>query len=129
MASKYAGDVQSLDRFEREAKAIAALNHPGIVTIHSVEEYQGFRFIVMELVWGTSLSSEVIPGGMTLSKFLDLAIPITDAIAVAHRAGVTHRDLQPDNIMVGIDGSVKVPDFGLAKFATGEPQEVDATID
>ena len=129
MASKYADDVQSLDRFAREAKASAALNHPGIVTIHSVEEYQGFRFIVMELAWGTSLSSEVIPGGMTLSKLLDLAIPITDAIAVAHRAGVTHSDLQPDNIMVGIDGSAKVPDFGLAKFATGEPQEVDATID
>ncbi|MEE3373445.1 MAG: serine/threonine-protein kinase [Planctomycetota bacterium] len=129
LPSKYAGDGQSLDRFQREAKAIAALNHPSIVTIHSVEEYQGFRFIVMELVSGTSLSSEVIPGGITLAKLLDLAIPIADAIAVAHRAGVTHRDLKPENIMVGTDGRVKVLDFGLAKFATAEPQEVESTID
>ena len=129
LASEYAGDAQSLSRFEREAKAIAALNHPGIVTIHSVEEYQGFRFIVMELVSGTSLSSEVTPGGITLSKLLDLAIPIADAIAVAHRAGVTHRDLKPDNIMVGTDGRVKVLDFGLAKLATAEAQEVESTIE
>ena len=129
LASEYAEDVQSLSRFEREAKAIAALNHPGIVTIHSVEEYQGFRFIVMELVSGTSLSSQVTPGGITLSKLLDLAIPIADAIAVAHRAGVTHRDLKPDNIMVGTDGRVKVLDFGLAKLATAEAQEVESTIE
>ena len=129
LASEYAEDIQSLSRFEREAKAIAALNHPGIVTIHSVEEYQGFRFIVMELVSGTSLSSEVIPGGITLLKLLDLAIPIADALAVAHRAGVTHRDLKPDNIMVGTDGGVKVLDFGLAKFATAESQEAGSTIE
>ncbi len=103
-------------RFEREAKAIAALNHPNIVTIHSVEQAEGVHFITMELVQGKRLSELLPKGGMALSKFLELAIPITDALSAAHEQGITHRDLKPDNIMVTEAGRPKILDFGVAKL-------------
>ena len=116
LASQFLEDPQRLSRFEREAKAVATLNHPGIVTIHSVEEDQGQRFIVMEMVEGKSLSEEVKPGGLPLSRLLDISIPVVDALCVAHKAGITHRDLKPENIMLTTLGGVKVLDFGLAKI-------------
>jgi len=115
-------------RFEREATAVAALNHPGIVTVHSVEEAEGIHFITMELVEG-KLLAEVIPGsGLPLGRFFDLAIPLADAVAAAHRAGVVHRDLKPENILVGSDGRLKILDFGLAKLqdAPEKPAEASA---
>jgi Tol biopolymer transport system component len=103
-------------RFEREAKAVAALNHPNIVTIHSVEEAEGVHFITMELVRGKRLS-EILPrGGLALPRFLELAIPITEGVSAAHEQGITHRDLKPDNIMVTDTGQPKILDFGLAKL-------------
>ena len=131
LASQFLEDPQRLSRFEREAKAVATLNHPGIVTIHSVEEDQGQRFIVMEMVEGKSLSEEVKPGGLPLSRLLDISIPVVDALCVAHKAGITHRDLKPENIMLTTLGGVKVLDFGLAKM-TGQNSsaaEVDATVE
>ncbi len=125
-------DDQRLARFDREAKAIASLNHPGIVSIYSIEEDQGVKFLVMELVEGKPLSTEVIPGGAILSRILDLMTPIADALTEAHRTGVTHRDLKPENIMVCSDGRIKVLDFGLAKLAEnssdGHLGETDETI-
>ena len=106
-------------RFKREARAIAALNHPNIVTVHSVEEADGVHFMTMELVRGKRLSELQPKHGFALSKFLDVAIPLADAVAAAHQEGITHRDLKPDNVMVGDDGRVKVLDFGLAKPKTG----------
>jgi serine/threonine protein kinase len=103
-------------RFEREAKAIAALNHPNIVTVFSVEEAEGVHFITMELVGGKTLTELIPHRGFALNKFLDLAIPLADAVAAAHDQGITHRDLKPDNIMVSDEGRVKILDFGLAKL-------------
>ncbi len=109
-----------LARFEREAKAVAALNHPNIVTLHSIEETDGIRFLTMELVEGQSLDRLIIPGGLPLSRVLDLAIPLADALVAAHEKGVVHRDLKPANVMVTREGRVKVLDFGLAKLSSVE---------
>src|SRR3989304_2348091 len=103
-------------RFQREAKAVAALNHPHIVTVHSVEEAEGVHFITMELVRGKTLS-EVIPRkGLSLAKFFEIAIPLADAVAAAHEKGILHRDLKPDNLMLSDEGRLKILDFGLAKL-------------
>src|SRR6188474_2683268 len=111
-----ASDPERRARFEREAKAVAALNHPNIVTIHSVEEADGVPFLTMELVEGRLLSSLITPGGMPLDALLRTGIGISDAIAAAHQKGITHRDLKPANVMITNDGRVKVLDFGLAKL-------------
>ena len=115
LPEELARDSERLGRFKREAKAVAALNHPNIVTVHSVEETEGVHFITMELVRGRSLT-ELIPGkGLPPDKFFELAVALADAISTAHQQGITHRDLKPDNVMVGDDGRLKVLDFGLAK--------------
>jgi formylglycine-generating enzyme required for sulfatase activity/dienelactone hydrolase len=111
-----ASDPERLERFEREAKAVAALNHPNIVTIFSVEQAGDLQFIAMELVQGRTLTREISEGGMSPDRLLELAVPIADALAAAHRQGITHRDLKPDNIMIGEEGRLKILDFGLAKL-------------
>jgi TolB-like protein/Flp pilus assembly protein TadD len=112
-----------LERFDREARAIAALNHPHIVTIFSTEESDGIRFLTMELVEGCTLSDLVISNGMAVPRFLDIAIPLADALAAAHQKQITHRDLKPGNVMVSNDGRVKVLDFGLARVGGAEVVE------
>ena len=108
-------DPAARARFEREAQAVAALNHPGIVTIHSVEEHGGRLLLTMELVDGKPLS-EIIPrGGMPLDRLLRIGIEVADALAAAQQRGITHRDVKPANIMVTASGRAKVLDFGLAK--------------
>ena len=110
-------------RFEREAKTVAALNHPNIVTIHAVEQADDRAFIAMERVAGQSLSETIPDEGLTLKRFFQLAVPLVDAISAAHRQGITHRDLKPDNVMVTGDDLVKVLDFGLAKQVEGPFQQ------
>ena len=108
------------DRFEREARALAALNHPHIVTVHSVETVEGVPLLTMELVEGRALSEVIPKGGLPVAATLNIAIAVADAIAAAHQKGITHRDLKPGNVMVGErehDGRIKVLDFGLAKLA------------
>ena len=124
-----ARDPERHARFVREARSIAALKHPNIVTVYSVEESDGVTFLTMELVEGRSLS-EIIPvDGMRLDRFFDHAIPLADAIGFAHDRGITHRDLKPGNIMVDRDGRLKVLDFGLAKvFAMGSGLETAETV-
>jgi serine/threonine protein kinase len=112
-----AGDPERRQRFEREAKAVAALNHPNIITIHSVESAGDVLFLTMELVDGKRLDDLVPPHGLPIDHILKLAIPLTDAVSAAHQRGITHRDLKPTNIMVTADGRLKVLDFGLAKLA------------
>ncbi len=115
-----AADPDRRARFEREARAVASLNHPNIVTLYSVEEADpsagSVHFITMELVEGQTLSKMLPRNGFTLSQLLEIAVPLADAVSRAHRAGITHRDLKPDNIMVDTEGRLRVLDFGLAKL-------------
>ncbi len=116
-----------LRRFQREARAVAALNHPNIVTIYSVEEADGLHFLTMEYVEGKTLSKLIPKNGLELERFFELSIPLADALSAAHERGVIHRDLKPGNVMVGRDGRVRVLDFGLAKlrpFNTGHQSPV-----
>jgi serine/threonine-protein kinase len=106
----------SLVRFEREAKVVAALSHPNIVTLFAVEEEQNIRFLTMELVDGKTLDQLIPLGGLDAAALLRIAVPLADAVAAAHQRGITHRDLKPGNVMVTRDGRVKVLDFGLAKL-------------
>jgi len=118
-------------RFKREASVIATLKHPNIVTIYSVEEAvekgNGIHFITMELVEGQTLAETIPATGLTLEKFLDVAIPLADALANAHGQGIVHRDLKPANIMFDAEGRVKILDFGLAKLAE-EVSDDGATV-
>ena len=117
---RVAGSQERLQRFRREAEAVAALNHPNIVMIHSVEEVDGLHFITMELIEGKPLHHVIPRGGLPLRRYFELAVPLVEALAAAHEKGVVHRDLKPDNIMVGDRGVVKVLDFGLAKLVSPE---------
>jgi Tol biopolymer transport system component len=112
------GDV---DRFAREARAIAALNHPGIVTVHSFEDVAGLRFLTMELVEGQPLSDRIARRGLPIGELLDIGTQIADAVSAAHEKGVIHRDLKPGNVLVTKHGRVKVLDFGLAKLRQSGP--------
>jgi tetratricopeptide (TPR) repeat protein/TolB-like protein len=124
LSPEVAADPERLERFRREARAVAALNHPNIITIHSVEEENGVPFFTMEYVEGETLSRLIPKEGLDPERFLELAIPIVDAVSAAHESGVTHRDLKPGNVMVTNRGQLKVLDFGLAKVAREEPKEV-----
>ena len=115
-----ATDPVHRERFHREARAVAAISHPNIITIHSVEEADGVPFLTMELVEGSSLDGAIPPGGFPLSRLIEIALPLADALAAAHECGIVHRDLKPANVML-TRASVKVLDFGLAKMTGAEP--------
>ncbi len=115
LAGELASDQGRRERFEREARAAAALNHPNIVTIHSVEEVEGVSFLTLELIDGQTLADIIPANGLPLDRVLDLTIPLADAVGAAHHRGITHRDLKPANVMVTSDGRPKILDFGLAK--------------
>jgi eukaryotic-like serine/threonine-protein kinase len=111
----FARDADRLARFRREAQAVAALNHPHIVTIFSIEEQDDVPFMTMELIEGSTLDQGIPAGGLSLARFFDIAIALADALSAAHRKHIVHRDLKPANVMMTDDGNVKVLDFGLAR--------------
>jgi len=110
-----ASDGELKERFKREAQAAAALNHPNIITIHEVAEHQARPFIAMEYVEGESLKHLVVRKELSIGEALDIALQISDGLAAAHQAGIVHRDIKPQNILMGKDGRVRICDFGLAK--------------
>ena len=111
----FTADPDRLARFEREAKVLASLNHPNIGSIYGLEEAEGIRALVLELVEGPTLADRIAQGPIPLDEALPIAKQIAEALEAAHEQGVIHRDLKPANIKVKDDGTVKVPDFGLAK--------------
>ena len=125
----FANDPQRVARFEREAQLLAALNHPHIASIYGFEESAGLRFLILELVDGQTLADR-LPGaaaaGLGLDESLRIARQVVDALEAAHEKGIVHRDLKPGNIALTSDGQVKVLDFGLARFDSGDaPSAVD----
>ncbi len=123
-----AGDANRRARFEQEARALAALNHPNIVAVYDAGQDNGQAYMVSELVEGESLRAILQRGRMPPRKAVDAAIQIADALAAAHSAGIVHRDLKPENVMVARDGRVKVLDFGLAKQTLPAPGENTPTV-
>ena len=118
-----ASDRDRLRRFEQEARAASALNHPNIITIHDISEEGSTHYIVMEYVEGKTLTDMLGARALSIKKLLQIAPKIADGLAKAHSAGIVHRDLKPDNLMVTEDGFVKILDFGLAKLV---PQLADS---
>jgi non-specific serine/threonine protein kinase len=116
LSAALAKDAPMLERFEREARAASALSHPGICTVHAIEQHAGQSFIVMELVEGESLATRIAGRPMAIGELLELGIQMADALEAAHAKGIVHRDLKPMNLMVTQRGQVKILDFGLAKF-------------
>ena len=110
------GDTERCNRFILEAQTASALNHPGIITIHDILEYEGLPCIVMEYLEGVSLDRVIPSGGMRTEEVIGFGSQIADVLAVAHRAGIVHRDLKPANVMLLSNGRVKLLDFGLAKM-------------
>ncbi len=135
LPAEMARDPERLARFQREARAVAALNHPHIVTIYSVEEAEpstgsvqgGIHFLTMELVEGQSLAQLIPEGGFPVDRILSTGAALADALAAAHEKGIVHRDLKPANVMLTSDGRPKVLDFGLAKEMRGTGA-ADATL-
>ncbi|MGE0864365.1 MAG: protein kinase [Vicinamibacterales bacterium] len=120
-------DPETRARFEREARVLATLNHPNIVTVHAVEDCDGRQVIAMELVAGRSLDDLIPAHGLPLARVLGLGVQIAAAVTAAHRREIVHRDLKPANVMVGPQDHVKVLDFGLAKFHEAQSGSADTT--
>src|SRR5262245_53461674 len=110
-----AHDIERLARFEREARTLASLNHPNIAQIHGLEESDGTKALVLELVEGPTLADRIAQGPIPLDETLPIARQIAEALEAAHEQGIIHRDLKPANVKLRPDGTVKVLDFGLAK--------------
>src|SRR6202161_1134353 len=116
----FAHDPERLSRFQREAKMLAALNHPNIATIHGLEQSGGTSYLVMELVSGETLAERVKAGTLGIEVALKIAVQIAEALEAAHEKSIIHRDLKPANVKVTPEGKVKVLDFGLAKAFAGD---------
>src|SRR5450432_4886290 len=115
-------DPDRLRRFEQEARAAAALNHPNILAVHQMATHEGVSYMVSELLDGETLRERLKRGPIPLRKAIDYAVQIARGLAAAHDKGIVHRDLKPENLFVTKDGRVKILDFGLAKLIEPKPQ-------
>ncbi len=121
LPSDFAGDADRLRRFEQEAKTLAALNHPNVLTIHDAGVHDGSPYLVSELLEGRTLREALAPGGLSTRLVSDYAVQIAQGLSAAHGKGIVHRDLKPENLFVTTDGRVKILDFGLAKLKNPSP--------
>src|SRR5262245_32862168 len=124
----FASDPDRLARFSREAQVLASLNHPNIAHVYGLEQSDGVRALVMELVEGPTLADRIAQGPIPTDEALPIAKQIAEALAAAHEPGTIPRDLKPANIKVRPDGTVKVLDFGLAKALAGDPLTSPVTL-
>ncbi len=125
LPEQFTQDPQRLARFEREAKLLASLNHPNIAAIYGLEEAEGVRFLVLELVEGETLAEKVAKGPVPVEEALEVCRQIAEGVEAAHEKGVIHRDLKPANVKVTPEGKVKILDFGLAKAFEDETPVTD----
>jgi serine/threonine protein kinase/cytochrome c-type biogenesis protein CcmH/NrfG len=125
LPTRFTGDTERLKRFQQEAHAVVALNHPNILTVYEIGEDHSTHYIASELIEGETLRERLAHGPVQLSEAVDVAIQVASALAAAHQTGIVHRDIKPENIMLRPDGYVKVLDFGIAKLAE---QEVPTTM-
>src|SRR5512147_377422 len=123
----FTGDPERMARFEREAKLLASLNHPNIAAIYGLEQAEGKRFIVMELVEGETLAQRLSKGALPIDEALGICKQIAAGLEAAHEKGVIHRDLKPANVMITEGDKVKILDFGLAKALSDETQSIDSS--
>ena len=130
LPESFAREAERLHRFEQEARAVAALNHPNILAIHDIGQHEGLPFLVSELLDGESLRATLDRGALPPRKAIEYGVQITHGLAAAHEKGIIHRDLKPENVFVTKDGRIKILDFGLAKLAQkagSEPGEITLT--
>ena len=128
LPESFAQDKERLARFEREAKTLASLDHPNIGAIYGIEEAEGKRCLILQLVEGEDLSQRIKRGALPVEEALDVCKQIAEALEAAHEKGIIHRDLKPGSIKLMADGRVKVLDFGLAKAAIARLASPSATI-
>ncbi|HEY6046466.1 MAG TPA: serine/threonine-protein kinase, partial [Pyrinomonadaceae bacterium] len=129
LPEEFAADADRMRRFVQEAKAASALNHPNIITIHEIGEADGVPYIATEFVDGVTLHDQMANPSFTLSRKLAVATQIAEALQVAHRAGIVHRDIKPGNVMLRGDGYVKLLDFGIAKLTEQNSAPTDSEAD
>lgn len=126
LPGEFANNTDRMNRFVREAKSASALNHPNIITIHEIGNFDGTHFITSEYVQGDTLHNRLLQGSLDLKTSLDIAIQVASALNAAHKAGIIHRDIKPENVMIRPDGLVKILDFGIAKLSPKKTEPTDA---
>src|SRR5512139_1592598 len=128
LAPYLSSHADALTRFEREAKAVAALSHPAIVAIHDFASHEGTAYAVTELLAGQTLRERLVAGALSVRTALDYGVQVAEGLAAAHDKGLVHRDLKPENLFVTTEGRVKILDFGLVGRAPAESDTGTATV-